>query len=136
MTRTRRSKVEVLPHLQEAVAQGWIRLLPGKLVIPAKFSPSKQELSRDYDRYVIVEGLSPEQFGKAAIALAGDPARAAELYNRQFDVVVKTPLRHKLVASARAPERALTKLAKSILDAGAAKTMAEALEKARKLRDS
>ena len=120
------------------MSQGLVTRVPAKVVVPAKVSPSKQELVQHYDQYVIVEGLSADKFGKAAEALCqGDLIRAARLFNVQYDIAVnRTTIRHRLIAQAKKPQKAMDKAARSLVDAGLARTQEEALEKLRALKGS
>lgn len=123
-------------HLQEAMSQGLISRTQARVVVPAKVSPNKQDLVQSYDQYVIVEGLTPEQFGLAAAALCdGDTKRAAKLFNVQYDIAVnRTTIRHRLVASAKKPQKALEKVAKGLIEANLAKDMKDALAKLQEMR--
>src|SRR5262245_21161860 len=108
-------------HLSEALSRGLVVSEPSKLVVPAAYSPTKVDLSQRYDRYLVADKLSPEEFGRAVSALCqGDMSRAAELFNRQYDIVVRTPIRRRLVSAAKKPDRAILSAAKELVAAGLA----------------
>lgn len=122
--------------LKEALAQRLVERRVGTVKVPARYSPNGQELLRSYERYIIVGSTTPEEFGQAAVALAGNLERAMKLFNSQHDIVVKTPIRHRLVAEAKKPTKALEKLAKGLIESRLARDMDEALALVARLRSS
>jgi hypothetical protein len=108
--------------VDEAIRRGWIKLENDTVRVPSSASPTKQELSQSYDR------LTATDVRGALIMAGADPEKLLRLFNTQFDVKAREPIRRRLVIKAKKPQKAFQKAARELVIAGLAKHETEATQ--------
>jgi len=73
------------------------------------------------------DGQESEDGNDGNDACSGGAAK--KYFNTAFDTAARVPIRHRLVASARRPQKAYSRAAKALVEAGAAKSMEEAVKR-------
>lgn len=106
--------------VKSAVDAGDITLEPDKVKVSAKASPNGKELLADYSR------ASAKTYRGALAMCGGVEEDVLYFFNYAHDMSVRAPIRQRLIGEAEGPEKAITKAAKALVDAGLFDTEDEA----------
>lgn len=108
--------------LEEAIAAGKVKVNShASLTVPGKFLNGGRDQTENYKR---LDALDLE----GALAMCkGDEARVLEIFNRQYDSIVRIRVRQMLIRKAAKPEKAVLQAAGKLVRAGIVKTEKEAV---------